>query len=92
MGRRITVDISPECFSEVDKMVAEYGVCGRNSLIEMLMEAHADGRLLVLDAATKALLAGAAEEKMLTKARRAARETTYLVLFEEGYRAHPYED
>jgi hypothetical protein len=25
---------------------------------------------------------------MLTKARRAARETVYLVLFEEGYRAH----
>ncbi len=72
-------------------MMAEFGFTDRGPFLDMLMAAYADGRLLVLDAPTKAALVGDAEEKMLTKARRAARETVYLVLFEEGYRAHPYD-
>jgi hypothetical protein len=45
----------------------------------------------VLDRVTKECLVSAAEDRMLTKAKRAARDETHLVLFEEGYRATPFD-
>lgn len=74
-----------------DDMAAHFGVPNRRRLIHFLAQAFREGRLVVLDRVTKECLVSAAEERMLAKARKAAREMVLYVLWEEGYRADPYE-
>ena len=75
----------------LDRMVADLGMPGRRAVITFLIHAHMNGVLMVMNKAAKESLMGAAEEKMLAKAQKIARETAQYVLWEEGYRADPYD-
>ena len=72
------------------KTAHSYGYTRLSDFLKFLATAFEDERVLVLDRLTKELLVGAAEEIVLSKARKAAREEALYTLYEEGYRATPY--
>lgn len=87
----ISFNSKPITRSYLNEAMADMGISLPGHLLDVLMLAYHEGRLLLLDRPTKEAIVGAAEAKMQAKAEKAARAMTYLVLFEEGYRADPYE-
>jgi len=88
---QLTTNVRPETRGRITSAMAEFGFSDRGEFFDMLFLAYSEGRLAVLDRVTKECLVSAAEDRVLTKAKRAARDETHLVLFEEGYRATPFD-
>lgn len=74
-----------------EAMARDFGIAKTKDFINYLTKCHQDGLLVVLNASAKECLVAAAEEKVLRIAKRAAREETHFVLYEEGFRTTPYE-
>ncbi len=87
----ISFHCQPVTRTYLDEAMTAYGCSLPGRFLDMLLLAHHEGRLLLLDRATQEAIVGAAEDRMIAKATRAARDQVHLVLWEEGYRADPYE-
>ena len=87
----ITFQVSDETKRLYDQMSADFGFTDRADLLRFLCKMNADGLLLIVNKATKDALIAASEERVVKVATRTAREATHYVLWEEGYRATPYE-
>ena len=88
---QLTAHVQTATRGRLTSAMAEFGFSDRGEFFDMLFLAYSEGRLAVLDRVTKECLVSAAEDRMLTKAARAARDETHMVLFEEGYRATPFD-
>jgi hypothetical protein len=89
--KTVVFKLDAETKATLNQMVLDYGMPDRLALLKYLCQAYSNGLLMVVDKATKECLVGAADERMLKMAKRAARDETRWVLYSEGYRATPYD-
>jgi hypothetical protein len=88
---RSAVMLTAEERKALEAMAHDFGVPKARDFIRYLCKCHADGLLVVLSKVARDCLVGAAEETMLRKAVRAAREEVLFQLYSEGFRTSPYE-
>jgi hypothetical protein len=87
----VTLRVPPETRQGLNDMAAAYCFKDRNEFVTFLVQTWRDGCVAIMDKNTKELLVGAAEEKVLTQAKRVARQETWFTLYEEGFRSTPYD-
>lgn len=87
----VTFMVSPDVRNGLDELARDLGLPTRNSLLSFLVQANRNGLLMVMNKAAKESLVGAAEDRLLSKAEKTSRETCLYVLWQEGYRADPYD-
>jgi hypothetical protein len=90
-GGRSIISLSVEERKALDAMAKDFGFLVIKDFIRYLTICHRDGLLVVMNKTGRECLVGAAEETMLRKAVRAAREETLFQLYNEGFRTSPYE-
>jgi hypothetical protein len=90
--RDVTLRVPEETREGLNKMTAAYGFKDRNEFVSFLVKMWSEGVVAVMDKGSKELLVGAAEDKILTLAKRAARSETNYVLWQLGFKATPYEE